>query len=148
MQYTNAQILSAVLSNFLEPLVNPIITQLANNGIGKMPAVSMIENKIKSWGIVSPNWTLANELTPFTDIVFGKIISPMINKYVSQLPDEAIPKMAHGIVDKAISNGEMNILDGYITLDIDDLKRLKNLLNWNLPLDNTEEYTVITSETE
>ena len=148
MQYTNAQILSAVLSNFLEPLVNPIITQLANNGIGNMPAVRMIENKIKSWGIVNPNWTLANELTPFTDIVFGKVISPMINKYVSQLPDEAIPKMAHGIVDKAISNGEMSILDGYITLDIDDLKRLKNLLNWNLPLDNTEEYTVITSETE
>ena len=146
MSYTNAQILSAVLSTYLEPLIQPVVNQISSEGLRKIPALNMVENKIKSWGIVSPNWSLANEITPFSEVVFGKVITPLINKYVSQLPDESIPDMAHGIVDKALQDGEIKILDGYVTLDKEDIQKLKNLLNWNLPLEKTNRYEVVTSE--
>ena len=142
MTYTNSQILSAVLANYIQPLVS----QLSSSYIKKIPALGMIENKVKSWGLTSPNWSLADELSPFTKVLSSNMIEPMISKYLSNIPDESIPMLAHSIVDKAVENGELRVLDGYITLDSDDLKRLKDLLNWNLPLDNKEAYQVKTSE--
>lgn len=74
------------------------------------------------------------------------MMEPFLTKYISNIPDEAIPSTAHAIVDKAISDGELKILDGYITLEEDDLNRLKNLLNWNLPIKEDYSYKVKTSQ--
>lgn len=142
MEYSNSQILSAVLATYIQPMVSQISSSYMKN----LPFINMIENKVKSLGIASPNWSLAAELAPFTETLTNNMIEPFINKYLSNVPNEAIPSMAHSIVDQAISNGEMKILDGYITLDGDDLKRLKDLLNWNLPLKEVEKYQVKTSE--
>lgn len=142
MTYTNSQILSAVLATFLQPLV----VQVSDNYMKNLPFVNAIENKVKHWGIASPNWSLASELSPFTEVLSSNMIEPFINKYLSNIPDESIPKLAHSIVDKAMKDGELKILDGYITLDGNDLNKLKNLLNWNMPLDNNESYQVKTAE--
>lgn len=140
--YSNAQILSAVLSKYLQPLV----TQFSSSYLKNIPFLNMIENKVKSIGIANQNWNIANELAPFTESISSSIIVPMLSKYVSNIPDEAIPKMAHSIVDKAIENGELKLLDGYVTLDSNDLDRLKNLLDLNLSLKDENEYEVITDE--
>ena len=144
MQYSNSQILSAVLANYLQPMVS----QLSSSYMKNIPFLNMIENKVKSMGITSPNWSIANELAPFTEVISSNMIEPFINKYLSNVPDESIPTIAHSIIDKAISNGELKIADGYITLDSDDLKRFKDLLNWNLPIKEVERYKVKISEGE
>ena len=140
--YTNAQILSAILSTFLQPVVNNI----SSSYLKKIPFLGSVENKIKSMGFASPNWSLSDELAPFSEVISSSMIEPMLNKYISNVPDESLPKIAHSLVDKAISNGELRILDGYITLDMNDLTRLKNLLNWNLPITETDTYKVITEQ--
>ena len=144
MTYSNSQILSAVLANYLQP----IVSTLSNSYVKKIPFLSMIENKVKSWGLTSPNWSIADELAPFTEVLSSNMIEPMINKYLSNMPDDSIPQLAHSIVDKAVENGELKILDGYITLDSNDLKRLKDLLNWNLPVKESDKYHVKMSEEE
>lgn len=144
MNYSNSQILSAVLSNFLQPLV----IQLSSSYLKNIPFLNMIENKVKSLGIANPNWSIVNELTPFADAISDNMIEPILSKYISNIPDEAIPAIAHSVVDKAISQGELKLLDGFVTLDNSDLTRLKNLLNWNLPLKHEEEYKVIDNENE
>jgi hypothetical protein len=58
--------------------------------------------------------------------------------------DATLPAMAHGIVDKAIENGELSLAEGFLTFEENDLKRLKRLLELNLPLEQSECYTVKT----
>ena len=54
--------------------------------------------------------------------------------------------MAHGLVDKAIQNGGLELMEGRLKFDMNDLRELKNLLDYNLPLQKKEEYEVITSK--
>ena len=144
MKYTNSQILSAVLATYIQPMVS----QLSSSYMKNIPFLNMVENKVKSLGLTNPNWSLSTELAPFTEVLTSNMIEPMINKYLSNVPDDAIPNLAHSIVDKAIDNGELKVLDGYITFDSDDLKKLKDLLDWNLPLKEVEKYKVKMSEDE
>ena len=58
--------------------------------------------------------------------------------------DSSLPAMAHGIVDKAIENGELSLAEGFITFEEADLKRLKRLLELNLPLAEENCYIVKT----
>lgn len=137
-QYTNSQILSAVLNAWLQPIVQ----QLAGQRLSSIPLLNGIENKIRSTGWVRPNWSLAAELAPFIQEVSGTLLEPFINSYLSKIPDEAIPSMVHSIVDKAITNGEMSLFDGNIHFDKSDLEELKQLLIYNLPMEETERYVV------
>lgn len=144
MQYTNAQILSAVLNRWLQP----VVLQLSQAKMQSLGFVQAIENKVKSTGWVSPNWNLTKELSPIIEPITNSIVQPMLNKYLSNVPDEAIPAMAHGIVDKAMADGQLELMEGKFVFEKEDLQELKNLLNYNLPLPESEGYTVITSMPE
>ena len=137
-QYTNSQILSAVLNAWLQPIVQ----QLAGQRLSSIPLLNGIENKIRSTGWVRPNWSLATELAPFIQEVSGTLLEPFINSYLSKIPDEAIPGMAHSVVDKAIADGEMSLFEGNIHFDKSDLEELKRLLTYNLPMKEAERYVV------
>lgn len=144
MQYTNSQILAAVLNKWLQP----VVLQLSQAKMSSFPFVQAIENKVKSIGFVSPNWSLTQELSPLIEPITNSIVQPMLNKYLANVPDEAIPAMAHGIVDKAIANGGMELMEGKLVFDKIDLDELKKLLDYNLPLGKTETYNVRTSPAE
>lgn len=141
MQYTNSQILSAVLNKWLQP----VVLQLSQAKMSSFPFVQALENKMKNTGWVSPNWSLTRELAPMIEPVTNSIVQPMLNKYLASVPDEAIPVMAHGIIDKAIANGKLELMEGKLIFDKDDLMGLKNLLDYNLPLGTMNEYVVKTS---
>nr|DAW10775.1 MAG TPA: hypothetical protein [Caudoviricetes sp.]DAY73221.1 MAG TPA: hypothetical protein [Caudoviricetes sp.] len=144
MQYTNSQILAAVLNKWLQP----VVLQLSQAKMASFPFVQAIENKVKSIGFVSPNWSLTQELSPMIEPITNSIVQPMLNKYLSNVPDEAIPAMAHGIIDKALANGKLELMEGKLIFDKDDLTELKKLLDYNLPLGQTEGYSVRTAPSE
>lgn len=138
--YKNADILSAVLNKWAQPLVGTFI----NSHMQSMPFVQGIQNKVRSLGWVSPNWSLMGELSPLMESVTGNIVAPLISKYVSQVDDASIPKIAHNIVDNALKNGELSLFEGKVVFEEDDLKKLKRLLELNLPYNPKEDVIVIT----
>jgi hypothetical protein len=140
--YTNAQILSAVINKWSQPLIKTLLS-------GKIQSIGFVqglENKIRSMGWVSPNYSLINDLSPIMESVTGSIVAPMLNKYLSQIDDASIPQMAHDIVDEALKNGKLSLMEGKVELETEDLIELKNLLNYNLPIKEGQTYKVITEE--
>lgn len=95
-------------------------------------------------GWVSPNWSLYSELSPIMESVTGNILTPFISKYVSQIDDSLIPKMAHSIVDNAIKNGELALFEDKIIFEEADLKKLKKLLDLNLPYNPEDDINIKT----
>lgn len=136
--YTNGQILSAVISNWAQPLIGQVVT----GQMSSLPFLGMAENWIKSLGIVSPNYSIMKDLSPIIGGASDVLIIPFLNNFLAQIDDASIPAMAHGIVDKAIDNGELSLAEGFLIIEEPDLKRLKRLLELNLPL--TEGYSVKT----
>jgi hypothetical protein len=142
MAYSNSDILAAVLSRY----VQPIAIQFAQAKISSWPVIQGLENKAKASGWVSSNWSIANEISAFVEPVTNAVARPLLKQYLSNIPDAAIPEMAHGLVDKAIQNGGLELMEGRLKFDMNDLRELKNLLDYNLPLQKKEEYEVITSK--
>jgi hypothetical protein len=138
--YTNSQILAAVLNKWAQPFIGTILSGKINS----VPALSMAENWIKNLGIVSPNYSIVQDLMPIVSGASDMIVQPMLAKYLAMVDDASLPAMAHGIVDKAIENGELTLAEGFLTFEESDLKKLKRLLELNLPLKNEECYNVIT----
>lgn len=138
--YSNAQILSAVLVKWLEPA----ITQFGGGKIMSIPALAAIQNKIRSTGWVSQNWSMAQELSPIITKVGGKLLEPIITSMVSKYPDTDLPRIAHNIVDAAIENDGMNLFEGNLSFDAEDLRQLKKLLDYNLPVSEASGYEVKT----
>lgn len=135
----NHQILSAVLNKWSQPLVR----ELAGRGLESLPMIQAFQNKVRSTGWVSPQWTLVAELGGMLEGITGAMIQPVLNRYLSQLDDASIPMMAHSIVDKAIEQGELTLLEGKVVFEKEDLERLKRLLKVNLPIKGSETYQVI-----
>lgn len=142
MQYTNAQILAAILDKWAQPLVQ----QIAGQKLSSMPFMTAIENKVKSTGWVPPAWSMAAEIAPLMQPLASSLVLPILETYLSKIPDAAIPQMAHSVVDAAIGNGGMILMDGNITFDKSDMEHLKKLLDYNLPAQTVERYAVKTSE--
>lgn len=138
--YTNADILSAVLNKWAQPLISSFI----NGNIQSIPFIQGVQNKIRASGWVSPNWSMIAELSPLMESISGNIIAPMISRYISQVDDSLIPKMAHSIVDNAIKNGELSLFEGKVIFEESDLKELKKLLNLNLPYDPSQDIIIKT----
>lgn len=138
----NAKILSAVVNKWAQPAIQ----QLTSGRLDNLPLFATISNKIRSTGWVSPQWSLGRELSPLLGDAMGSIVEPMLLRYLQGIPDEALPKMAHGIVDNAIRQGGLSLMDGNVIFDLEDLRELKKLLVWNLPLASEEVYNVITKE--
>lgn len=138
--YSNTQILAAVLQKWLQPAA----IQILQSKVQSMPFVQLINNKVRSTGWVNPQWSIIPEVAPFLEPVANSMVQPVLKSMLAKVPDEAVPAMAHSIVDKALEQGQLSILDGFITLDRTDLEELKKLLNYNLPLKAEAQYTVKT----
>jgi hypothetical protein len=138
--YTNSQILAAVVSQWMQPLIGSLVT----GKISSIPMLGAAENWVKNLGIVSPNYSIVKDLMPIIGGASDVIIVPVLNKYLSMVDDASLPAMAHGIVDKAIENGELSLAEGYLTFEEADLKKLKRLLELNLPLTAESGYIVKT----
>lgn len=117
---TNSYKLAAVITKW----IHPNLQQIALSYLGSNQQMRM--------------------LMPFVNYISDNTVTKALNGYLSRVPDNILPDMAHSIVDDAIKQGGFTI--GNIIFDTKDLQELKNLLNYNLPLEQTtEEYTVITS---
>lgn len=138
--YTNSQILAAVISQWLQPLIGSVMA----GKMGNIPMLGAAENWIKNLGIVSPNYSIMKDLMPIIGGASDVIIIPMLSKYFAKVDDASLPAMAHGIVDKALENGELSLAEGFITFEETDLKKLKRLLELNLPLPDESGYIVKT----
>ena len=139
--YTNAQILAAVLTKWGQPAIQ----QLTSGRLDNLPWMQAITNKVRSTGWVSQSWSLGRELAPVMGSMTEAIVTPMIERYLSSMPDGSIPVIAHKFVDAAIENDGLTLFDGNVTFDKDDLTELKHYLEWNLPLDASPAYEVKTS---
>ena len=137
--YTNSQILAAVVSHWVKPLAGNLLASKLNN-----PIIAIVENWVKSTGVVSPNYSAAKDIMNVIGGASDIIILPYLNEFISKVDDSLIPAMAHRIVDNAINNGELSFAEGYLTIEEADLKRLKRLLELNLPMPAEVGYIVKT----
>lgn len=119
---TNSYKLAAVITKWLHPNLQQIVTSY----FGSNQQMRM--------------------LLPFVNYISDNTVTKAINGFLSKVPDGMLPDMAHSVVDDAIKQGGFTV--GNIIFDAKDLQELKNLLNYNLPLEKTEDYTVITSPPE
>ena len=141
--YSNAQKLAAVLNKWAQPAIQELI----GGNLSRMPFLASIETKIKSTGWVSPMWSIAKEISPVLDGVSSSLIEPFIAKYISGIPDESIPQLAHNVVDDAIKNGGLSLFEGKVEFEPEDLEELKPLLKYNLPIqESAASYSVLTEE--
>ena len=140
--WTNRQILAAVLNKWAQPAIQSLI----GSKMSKLPFLSNVENKIKSMGWVSPMWSLGNEISPLFNGLSSSLVEPLISKYLQDVPDEAIPELAHSIVNDAIKNGGLTLFEGNVVFELEDLEELQKLIRYNLPVRITEHYEVKTVE--
>lgn len=140
MHYTNSQILAAVINHFAQPLIK----EFASLKISQFSGFQMAENMIKKWLPVSPNYSLMNDISFAIQGATDKAIVPLLSKYLSKVPDDLIPTLAHSIVDEALDKGVLEFMDGKIVFEKEDLNELKKLLDYNLPLEKSSEYVVKT----
>ena len=141
MQYTNAQILAAVLAKWGQPAIE----QLTSGKLDNLPWMQAVSNKVRSMGWVSPNWSLGKELSPLMSSIPEALIVPVIERYLQGMPDSSLPSIAHSLVDAALVNGSLSLFEGNVVFEKEDLEELKNYLNWNLPLGESPVYEVKTS---
>lgn len=136
--FSNSQILAAVLTKWAQPAIE----EMTGGRLDNLPWVQMITNKVKSTGWVGQNWSFGREISPLLGGMTKTIVEPMIESYLSGIPDCSIPELAHSIVDKAIENGDLTLFDGNVVFEKEDLKELKCYLNWNLPRNSSPRYEV------
>ena len=140
--FSNRQILAAVLNKWMQPA----LAQLAGAKLMRLPFLANIEAKVKSTGWVSPMWSMANEVTPLLGGVVSQVVEPMIAEYLKGIPDQAIPKMAHQMVENAMKQGQLSLFEGNVVFELCDLEELHKLLKYNLPIVENECYQVKTEE--
>lgn len=140
--FTNRQKLAAVLNKWLQPA----LAQLAGAKLMRLPFLANIEAKIKSTGWVSPMWSMTNEVTPLMGGVVTQVVEPIIAEYLQGIPDQAIPKMAHQLVENAMKQGQLSLFEGNVVFELCDLEELQKLLKYNLPIAEEECYKVKTEE--
>lgn len=135
---TNAQILSAIINKWAQPFLQSFMT----GKVQSLGFLSNLESKIKSTGWVSPRWSIMQDLSPLMESLSGSLVTPMLNRYLSQLDDAAIPQMAHNIVDDALKKGSLNLFEGKVEIERADLEYLKKLLDYNLPYNESDVITL------
>jgi hypothetical protein len=91
---------------------------------------------------------MGSEIAPLFNGLSSSLVEPMIAKYLQGIPDEAIPQMAHSLVNDAIKNGGLNLFEGNVVFEVEDLEELRTLLRYNLPITENETYQVKTEETK
>lgn len=138
MEYSNSQILAAVVSEW----ARPAISQIAAGNIMRLPMLQSLQATIGSLGLVSGAYNLQKDIEPLIQPVVNSLITPMLSRYFGQIPEESIPQMAHDIVEKIRYNGPLSILEGVVTFEEEDLDELAELLQKNLPVESVDHYQV------
>ena len=93
-------------------------------------------------------WSMGCEIAPLLGGVATQLVEPMLSQYLQGVPDSAIPSIAHQVVDNALNNGNLSLFEGNVVFERSDLEELKTLLRYNLPMNNDENYQVITKQEE
>ena len=139
--YSNAQKLAAVLNKWAQPAIQGLL----GTRLGQLPFIANIDAKLRSTGWVSPMWSISKEISPLLDGL--SLVEPMLARYLQGIPDEAIPELAHKVVEDAIRNGGLSLFEGKVEFETDDLEELRTLLRYNLPVpEKTGSYDVLTEE--
>lgn len=138
MEYKNSQILAAVVSEW----ARPAISQIAAGNLMRLPMLQSLQATISSLGIVSGSYALQKDIEPLIQPIINSLVAPMLARYFSQIPEESIPQMAHDIVEKMRDNGPLSVLEGMVTFEEEDLTELADLLDKNLPVEQTPGYQV------
>ena len=138
MEYSNSQILAAVVSEW----ARPAISQIAASKVMRLPMFQSLQASIGALGLVSGEYNLQKDIEPLILPVVNSLITPVLARYFGQIPEESIPQMAHDIVEKVRYNGPLSVLEGVITFDEEDLDELADLLQKNLPVENAAPYQV------
>lgn len=141
--YSNAQKLAAVLNKWAQPAIQGLL----GTRFGQLPFIANIDAKLRSTGWVSPMWSISKEISPLLDGLSSSLVEPMLARYLQGIPDEAIPELAHKVVEDAIRNGGLSLFEGKVEFETDDLEELRMLLRYNLPVpEKTGSYEVLTEE--
>lgn len=141
--YSNAQKLAAVLNKWAQPAIQGLL----GTRLGQLPFIANIDAKLRSTGWVSPMWSISKETSPLLDGLSSSLVEPMLARYLQGIPDEAIPELAHKVVEDAIRNGGLSLFEGKVEFETDDLEELRTLLRYNLPVpEKTGSYEVLTEE--
>lgn len=141
--YSNAQKLAAVLNKWAQPAIQGLL----GTRLGQLPFIANIDAKLRSTGWVSTMWSISKEISPLLDGLSSSLVEPMLARYLQGIPDEAIPELAHKVVEDAIRNGGLSLFEGKVEFETDDLEELRTLLRYNLPVpEKTGSYEVLTEE--
>ena len=141
--YSNAQKLAAVLNKWAQPAIQGLL----GTRLGQLPFIANMDAKLRSTGWVSPMWSISKEISPLLDGLSSSLVEPMLARYLQGIPDEAIPELAHKVVEDAIRNGGLSLFEGKVEFETDDLEELRTLLRYNLPVpEKTGSYEVLTEE--
>lgn len=139
MAYTNSQKLAAVLSEW----ARPAISQIASSKIAELPFMMSLQSTIEGLGIVGNGYSIVSDISPFIQPVIDSMITPMLEGYFKNIPDEAIPKTAKAIVEQMKAQKNVSLLNGLLVLEQSDVEELEKLLDKNLPITEDESYKVI-----
>lgn len=141
--HSNAEILTAVLTHWLQPMSEAVASRLLGDRLAG------INEWAKKLFPLSANYSITQELNFLVSPVMNSMLSPAVNRMLaaSGVEDAAIPQFAHNIVksmrQEVDTKGRITVFDTFI-LSSSDVAALEDLLNKNLPLTTAavEEYRV------
>lgn len=139
MGWSNAQKLAAVVSFW----ARPALTQLATSRLSSLPMMQNLQQSIVASGLVSQAYNISADLMPIMAPVINNLLQPYLEKQLAQLPDESIPALARDVLAEAEKKGSMSIMDGFLTLEVQDIQELRQLVEKNLPMADRQGYEVI-----
>lgn len=139
MSWSNAQKLAAVVSFW----ARPALTQLATSRLSSLPMMQNLQQSIVASGLVSQAYNISADLMPIMAPVINNLLQPYLEKQLAQLPDESIPALARDVLAEAEKKGSMSIMDGFLTLEAQDIQELRQLVEKNLPMADRQGYEVI-----
>ena len=141
--YSNAQKLAAVLNKWAQPAIQGLL----GTRLGQLPFIANIDAKLRSTGWVRPMWSISKEISPLLDGLSSSLVEPMLARYLHGIPDEAIPELAHKVVEDAIRNGGLSLFEGKVEFETAALEELRTLLRYTLPVpEKTVTYDVLAEE--
>lgn len=139
MNWSNAQKLAAVVSFW----ARPALTQLATSRLSSLPMMQSLQQSIVASGLVSQAYNISADLMPIMAPVINNLLQPYLERQLAQLPDESIPALARDVLAEAEKKGSMSIMDGFLTLEAQDIQELRQLVEKNLPMAERQGYEVI-----
>lgn len=121
----------------------PALTQLATSRLSSLPMMQNLQQSIVASGLVSQAYNISADLMPIMAPVINNLLQPYLEKQLAQLPDESIPALARDVLAEAEKKGSMSIMDGFLTLEAQDIQELRQLVEKNLPMAERQGYEVI-----